>query len=292
MLPQFLRIILLLTAAALAAAPAGAVEPRDETRRYRTTPQGDLSLEISFPPGWRASDRRPAVLFFFGGGWRNGSPVQFAAQAAHLARRGLVVVRPEYRIASKHRTTPIDSVEDARAALKWVSDHAAELGVDRTKLVAAGGSAGGHLAAATAYGPKEALPAGAPRPIGLILFNPVVDLRPLRGRFPLTDASGLDMALQISPIAWVEDRPAPAVLFYGDDDELISQGHDFVTAVRKKGGAARLFSAAGQGHGFFNRPPWREATLALADDFLVELGLLTGPHGLALSREAKLKQAP
>src|SRR5437667_7620495 len=49
------------------------VEIRTEDRVYKATPQGELKLHFYYPSDWKSSDRRPAILFFFGGGWKNGS---------------------------------------------------------------------------------------------------------------------------------------------------------------------------------------------------------------------------
>ena len=50
---------------------------RSETRLYRTAPEGELFLHIYYPLDWKADDSRPAIVFFFGGGWKSGSYEQF-----------------------------------------------------------------------------------------------------------------------------------------------------------------------------------------------------------------------
>src|SRR5206468_2973327 len=60
---------------------------------YKQTPQGELKLLVDYPPGWQATDKRPSIVFFFGGGWTNGSTSQFEKQAAYLASRGMVACR-------------------------------------------------------------------------------------------------------------------------------------------------------------------------------------------------------
>jgi hypothetical protein len=54
---------------------------------YKTTRQGDLKVNLYFPPGWTKADRRPAIIFFFGGNCATGSPEQFASTAGYLATR-------------------------------------------------------------------------------------------------------------------------------------------------------------------------------------------------------------
>ena len=65
---------------------------------YKATPQGELKLHVFYPPGWKATDRRPVIVFFFGGGWRNGSYTQFVPQSEYFASRGIVTVSADYRI--------------------------------------------------------------------------------------------------------------------------------------------------------------------------------------------------
>src|SRR5262249_22987644 len=81
---------------------------------YKTTAQGDLKIDLYFPPNWKASDRRPAIVLFFGGSCATGSPAQFATTAEYFASRGLVATTPEYRIESVHHTRPERCVEDGK----------------------------------------------------------------------------------------------------------------------------------------------------------------------------------
>ncbi|MBC8009231.1 MAG: alpha/beta hydrolase, partial [Burkholderiales bacterium] len=123
--------------------------PGAETLVYRTVKGIELRLHIVKPKGWTASDKRPAFVAYFGGGWNSGTPESSVRYAKWAAGLGLVGIAPDYRTRNRFSGTPEDCVADARAAFDWVAKHAAELGVDPAKLVAQGGSAGGHLAAWT-----------------------------------------------------------------------------------------------------------------------------------------------
>ncbi len=70
-----------------------------------------------------------------------------------LARFGAVVVSVDYRLAPEFSGTTL--VEDCYAGLVWAADHATDLGIDLGKLVIAGTSAGGGLAAGTALLARE-----------------------------------------------------------------------------------------------------------------------------------------
>lgn len=149
---------------------------RSEQQLYRKTPQGELFMHLYYPPDWKGSDRRPVIVFFFGGGWKNGAYTQFVPQAEYFASRGLVAACADYRIESKHKTTPDACVEDAKSAVRWLRGNASKLGIDPDKLIASGGSAGGHLAAATSL--VEGFDAAdddksiSCKPNALVLFNP------------------------------------------------------------------------------------------------------------------------
>ena len=117
---------------------------------YQSTENGDLKAWVYEPDGQRGDDKRPAIVFFFGGGWNGGSPGQFRAQARYLAERGMVAILVDYRVRSRHGTLANIAVGDAKSAIRWVREHADRLGVDPERIAAGGGSAGGHLAAASA----------------------------------------------------------------------------------------------------------------------------------------------
>jgi len=57
---------------------------RIEDMAFKATPHRELRVTVYFPSDWRKRDRRPAIVFFFGGGWRTGNPLQFAHQSEYL----------------------------------------------------------------------------------------------------------------------------------------------------------------------------------------------------------------
>ena len=66
----------------------------------------------------------------FDSSWTRGTPANAAAWAKWAAERGFVGVAPDYRVKERFGTSPLESVADGRAALRWVQEHAAELGID------------------------------------------------------------------------------------------------------------------------------------------------------------------
>ena len=87
---------------------------------FKKTPERDLRLFVDYPADWKASDRRPAIIFWHGGGFTQGNAGQFYYQANYFAGRGAVCFRPEYRVRDTDDTLPVSSVEDGISALRWI----------------------------------------------------------------------------------------------------------------------------------------------------------------------------
>lgn len=258
-------------------------ETRVERHIYKKTPQGELAIYIHFPKDWTAKDKRPAIVFFFGGAWTSGSIEQFTGQAHYLASRGMVTARADYRVRSRHQTTPDKCVEDAKSAVRWVRKNAAKFGVNPDKIVASGGSAGGHIAACTftsrglnAEGEDTKISA---QPNLLVLYNPVLNCSNERIAQRM---SSLEMAKRISPNLHLSRDTPPAIIFYGSKDRFSTQGEEFLKLSKQLGNTVELYMAEGQPHGFFNRSPWHRRTTFLVDQFLTKHGYLKGKPTLKL----------
>ena len=270
----------------MAQAPKGKIIPpkltdtavKNEERLYKTTPQGELKLHFSFPLDWKPTDKRPAIVCFFGGGWKNGSYTQFVPLCDYLASRGMVAASADYRIESIHHTTPDKCVEDAKSAMRYLRGHAAELGIDPNRIVASGGSAGGHLAACTAvidgFNAESDDKTISALPNAMVLFNPALNIDEL---LPETaDAEKKARAIAITPNHFIRAGTPPAILFFGTADKLIAGATQYLAKASPLGLRAELWTAPDQAHGFFNRAPWTQVTAKKADEFLVSLGYLKG----------------
>ena len=263
--------------------PSGAPKlPGAVAHLYKQTAARPLYLYSLAPEGPAAT--RPAIVFFFGGGWVSGSTDQFDDQALHCTSRGLVSILVDYRVRNRDHSTPFDSVRDARSAMRWVRGHAAELHIDPQKIVASGGSAGGHLAGATAILTGIDDPADdvsiSPAPNALVLFNPVLD----------TTATGYgaaligENALQLSLTDHVKAGLPPMILFHGTSDHTVpfANAAEFARRVNAAGGDCKLVPFEGADHGFFNSPRFRKtASEALyqeilrdVDSFLARVGMM------------------
>ena len=110
----------------------------DRTEVYKTVGDVSLKMHIFEPDRHQATAKAPAIVLFFGGGWNGGSPRQFYEQSTHFASLGMVALAAEYRIRKTHKTTPFECVTDGKSAIRWVREHAGELGVDPERIVAGG----------------------------------------------------------------------------------------------------------------------------------------------------------
>jgi acetyl esterase/lipase len=278
---RFARVLLVVLAATLpGAAQAEAHEPKpDKSIVYKTVGDIELRLHVFLPPGWSEGDQRPAVVFFFGGGWVSGTPKQFFPQCHYLAGRGMVAMSADYRVKNRHGTSPRECVQDGCSAVRWIRQHAGELGIDPARLAAGGGSAGGHVAAATGTvtnitEPGEETTTSC-RPNALVLFNPVFD----NGPNGWGHKAVRDYWREISPRHNIDSQTPPAIVLLGTADRLIpvATAEGFCKAMHDAGGRCELKLYADQPHGFFNNPPMQQQTLADVDQFLQSLGWLAAP---------------
>jgi acetyl esterase/lipase len=253
---------------------------------YKEVNGTKLNVWIFHPDGKAAPGaKRPAIVFFFGGGWTGGSPAQFEQQSRHLAARGMVAIVADYRVATRHQVKAVSCVADAKSCVRWVRRNAERLGIDAKRVAAGGGSAGGHLAAATATlpgldeaGEDQSVSAVAD---ALVLFNPALVLAPIDG----LDSKGFEARAtaerfgceprEISPIHHVRAGLPPTLILHGKADTTVvyASAEAFTAAMKKAGNRCELIGYEGQPHGFFNTAKYDE-TVAEMDRFLVALGYL------------------
>ena len=86
----------------------------DSTLTYKSTLEGDLKIHVFKPSDYKITDKRPVIVFFFGGGWVSGKPKQFYQQARFFADKGFLAISAEYRVFKKHKTTPFECVKDGK----------------------------------------------------------------------------------------------------------------------------------------------------------------------------------
>ena len=243
-------------------------DARSSSHAYRRIGESELLLDVHLP----GNPERPApvLLFFHGGGWVRGSrrdalPGEKTPQAFQEGRRwtsmqpyldrGVAVVSADYRLAAQAFAPA--AVEDVGAALRWIGERGPDLGLDPTRVVAIGVSAGGHLALMLAFDPPD----GAPALRGVIdLFGPtdVVDLvsgphrrrwaRRWIGRGPGRESRARD----VSPLLRISSNPPPVLIVHSEADETVpfAQAQRLERALSERGADVELLALPEAVHGF------------------------------------------
>jgi acetyl esterase len=228
--------------------PAGPIP----VRHYRPTEPGAAGL----------------LVYFHGGGFVFGDLDGFGpicSQFSHLA--GVHVLSVDYRLAPEHKAPA--AVDDAYAAFRWASAHAAELGADPDRVAVGGDSAGGMLAAVVSQLARDD---GGPQPCLQLLNYPVIDFdAQTRSRtlfasgFLLTqanmdyfrglylDGSGLDTHdPRISPLLADLSGLPPAVVVTAGFDPLRDEGNHYAAALAAAGVQVDLREQLSMIHAFIN----------------------------------------
>lgn len=250
---------------------------------YRHNPE--LKLYFFYPHDLNDNELRPAIVFFFGGGWVKGNVWAFARQAKVLSERGMVAILADYRVSSRHGTSPIACVEDAKSVMRYLKIHSQKHHIDTTMLAAGGGSAGAHIAAATAlvkgFDSLEDDLSVSPAPKALVLFNPVFNNAPSPEGWGYEKIK--DVFPQISPAHNIREGAPPTLVMLGTQDKLvpISTAEAFKNEMESCGSRCDLELYEGAGHGFFNYSRYKTGekdfyskTLSRMIDFLKSLGYI------------------
>lgn len=202
----------------------------------------------------------PAVVLFHGGGWTGGGPAELGAYGPLLARRGFVVVLPEYRADATA------AVANAQAAVRATRERARDWGIDVSRILVGGGSAGGQVAFFAALDSAER---GVPV-AGLVLLSAVADTTDCRDgptRF------GRD-AGRWSPAMNVTSLLPPTLIVHGDADDItpLRGVLRLEQALQDASVPVDRLTLPGVGHGFYaadvDRSPhlaWVEAMVRWAE---------------------------
>nr|WP_299345151.1 alpha/beta hydrolase [Allomuricauda sp.] len=249
-------------------------EEASEIKIYKTVGDIELEAHIFYPQDFKPSDSRAAYAFFHGGGWSIGIPEWGYKNCEKYSGKGMVAISFEYRLLDVHNSNLLDCVRDAKSAISWIREQAKSLGVDPNKIVAAGFSAGGHLAACTAIlndyedDSKSGL---SKRPNALIVHS--ASYNTLKNNW-FNKRSG-NKAKSISTFHQLGENLVPAIFFHGTEDHLapIDEFNEFKNKMDSLGNTYEYEIFEGVGH-FFNNSAARKKVGLMTDSFLSKLGYL------------------
>ena len=248
---------------------------KSEKVLYKSTEQGDLNLYFYRPLDCDDSKAYNCIIFFHGGGWNSGDYKQFERQSMYFASRGMVAISAEYRIKNKHGTSPINAMEDAKSAIRFLRLNSKSFSINPDRIAAAGGSAGGHLAAVTAninlFDNKNEDLNVSSKPNLLILYNPVIDFGSRKWLW-------INNPSNASPIHNIKEGSPATIILSGTEDKIVP----FETIINYKkimesvGSRCDIILYEGAEHAFFNRGNDFIDTVFQSDIFLRSNWYLSG----------------
>jgi acetyl esterase len=232
------------------------------------SPAGPIPARVYTPVKLRkANGLAPCLVFFHGGGWVIGNLDSHDVACRKLADEGqLIVISIDYRLAPEHKFPA--AVNDVVAATKWIAGNAKQLGIDASRLVIGGDSAGGNLAAVVAISARDG---SGPAIAGQVLIYPAVDFAM---KHPSHREPETSILLTHSAIKWFTglylNGPAdgddwrasparattlaglpPAYVLTAGADPLRDEGDEYAKRLKEAGVAVTYRHFPGQFHGFF-----------------------------------------
>lgn len=248
--------------------------PVDATPIYKQIDGFELSIVIRKGKSLTSGESSaPALVFFFGGGWKKGNYTHYERQAQYFSELGFVTALVNYRVKKYHGATPRQALEDAKSALRFLRKNAAEYGINPNEIIGAGGSAGAHLVAAASVitgfnTPSDDITISSV-PNALILWNPVIDNGP--GGYGHNRV--IDYWQAFSPFHNIKDQHPPTLVMLGSKDRLLSvqRGQAYIDKIKGTGAKAIYKVYEKQSHGFGNGAKYVQ-TLLQAHQFLYDLG--------------------
>src|SRR5882757_7803631 len=231
------------------------------------SPNGPIPARIYTPLRLRQTNGlAPCLVFFHGGGWVIGDLDSHDVVCRKLADEGeLIVISVDYRLAPEHKFPA--AVDDAIEAVKWIAANAKQFGIDASRLMVGGDSAGGNLAAVVAISARDG---NGPKIAGQVLIYPATD-------FAMTHPSHSEpetsLLLTHSVIRWFKNHylgdadindwrasPArattlaglpPAYVLTAGADPLRDEGDEYAMRLKEAGVPVTYRTFPGQFHGFF-----------------------------------------
>jgi acetyl esterase len=197
---------------------------------YKTIQGRQLHVDIFYTDRAIQKTDNPAIAFFHGGGWVFGTPSEFHEACKRFAKKGFITFSFEYRLSIREdgsypdpEITPVESVKDARSAMRWLKENAGELKLDPGKIIAGGQSAGGQLALSTSLmddinETTDNLSID-PSPVALLLYSSNVNT--MEAWVDRILGERRDEIWSISPFHNLKPGMPPAIEFHGKEDPMV-----------------------------------------------------------------------
>jgi len=253
---------------------------------YCLTKERALKLDVFYPKE-KTGRKRTAIIFIHGGGWRSGNKAMHTPLLQELAALGYVCITPEYRLSTEALFPA--AVHDIKTVIRWVRQHTKNYDIDVNKIVAAGHSAGGELAAF--MGATNGMPQfegdGCYKKKSSIV-NAVIDLDGTLAFIHPESGEG-DDSKRISaathwfgysktenPELWKQAAPLTHAGKHTPSTQFINSGvarmhagrEDFITLLKQHNIYSETRTLEGSPHTFILFHPWLDTTVVYMDKFL------------------------
>ena len=202
---------------------------------YRPGPRG--MMDVYRPAS--AAGPLPVLVFFYGGSWQSGNRADYRFIAATLARRGMVVVVPDYRLYPDVQFPTF--IEDAAEAVLATHRHAVEWGGDPRRIVLGGHSAGAYLAAMLTLAPQY-LGDGRDHVAGMVGLAGPYDFLPITGADVKLVFGAAVASPATQPISFANGHAPPLLLLHGGQDITVRPRNsiNLAAAINRAGGQAKV----------------------------------------------------
>jgi acetyl esterase/lipase len=243
---------------------------------YKKIDNIELDVFVYLPTDYLNGGKRAALAFFHGGGWECGKPEWGHGQCQHFSKLGMVCFSFEYRITTQHDVTPLESIADAKTAIRWIHEFADEYNINPERIVASGYSAGGHLAACTAMIDKFDEPSEdrAISSAANALMFWVTPVKVFADGWFKQILKGRAKVKECDPNEHIRAGLPPSIIFQGTADDIIPlwSVKEFARKMKAAGNRCELNIYEGQTH-----LGWGENVkdvYAKMDEFLESLGYI------------------
>jgi pectin methylesterase-like acyl-CoA thioesterase/acetyl esterase/lipase len=253
---------------------------------YCSTKERELKLDV-FSPNEQSKNKRTAIIFIHGGGWRSGNKAMHYPLLQQLAARGFVCITPEYRLSTEALYPA--GIYDIKTVIRWTRMNAAKYNIDVNKIVASGHSAGGELAAfmGATNTIKEFEGDGDYKKYSSVV-NAVIDLdgtlaflHPESGEgddskrisaathwFGYSKTENPDLWKQAAPLTHVGKHTPPTQFINSGVARMHAGREDFIQILNQHKIYSEVKTFEGSPHSFILFNPWFDTTVAYIDKFL------------------------
>ena len=257
---------------------------------YKSINGTDLHAYVFYTEKTLKHEQNPAIVFFHGGGWAGGNPEEFHNACRRYAQKGFVTFSIQYRLSRTDsgtvphpEITPVESVKDARSAMRWVRENASLFGIDPDKVIASGQSAGGQLAWSTAMFDdiNEATDNLDVSPIPNALLLYASNVNTLEAWADHLMGNRRKEIWSISPYHNLKPGLPPAIHFHGREDCMVDYYivQFFEQKTLSLGNHYKLVTYEGRGHYLAEGNDkyatyFDEEVMERTDEFLIRFGFM------------------